>query len=137
MTQALIRRAFEGALSTWAAAQTPAIPVAWENVEFRQPAGRYLRAFLLPALTDSQDLGRVHRRYSGVFQVSVVMPTGTGAGAAEAIVGALATLFAPATPIVVSGLSVWASQPLSTGPAIPDGDRFVIPCSVPYLADTF
>lgn len=137
MSDALIRRAFEATLKTWADAQTPAIPVAWENVEFSQPAGRYLRAFLLPATTTSADLGRVNRRYAGVFQISVVMPTGTGAGAASAIVASLAALFSPAAPIVVSTLSVWPSQPLSAGPAIPEPDRFVIPCSVPYLADTY
>ena len=137
MSQALIRKALESTLATWAAAQTPAIPVAWENVEFAQPAGRYLRAFLLPATTTSADLGRANRRYVGVFQISVVMPAGTGPGAADAIVSALAALFSPSAPIVESGLSVWPSQPLSAGPAIPEPDRFAVPCSVPYIADTY
>ena len=95
MSQDRIRTALETVLSTWAAAQSPAIPVAWENVEFTQPEGRYLRAFLLPAQTISADIGRANRRYAGVFQVSVVMPLGDGPVPAEVIVASLAALFPP------------------------------------------
>lgn len=137
MSEALIRQAFESTLKTWADAQSPAIPVAFENFEFTQPAGRYLRAFLLPGDTDSGDVGRVNRRFVGVFQISIVMPTGDGPGAAGALVEQLRALFPPSAPIVVSGLSVWAQRPLSRGPALQERDRYVVPCSVFYLADTY
>lgn len=137
MSQDRIRTALETVLSTWAAAQSPAIPVAWENVEFTQPEGRYLRAFLLPAQTISADIGRANRRYAGVFQVSVVMPLGDGPVPAEVIVASLAALFPPATPIVQSGLTVWIKDPLSPSPAITERDRYRIPCSLSYLADTY
>lgn len=135
MTQALVRRALETALKTYADAQS--LSVAWENVEFSQPEGAYLRANMLPAETQSADIGRINRRYSGVFQVAVVFPTGTGPGAAEAIVAGIASAFSPATPLTAGGLSVWITQPLSQGPALPERDRFVIPCSLPYAADTY
>ena len=138
MTQPRIRRAFEVALAGYAAGHVPALPVAWENVELvPQPAGPYLRANLLPAGTFSSDLERKHRRYQGIFQIGIVIPTGGGSAAAEAIAGELAALFAPSVPTVVGGLTVWAAEPLSQAPAVPEGDRYLIPCSVPYLAHEF
>ncbi len=136
MTQARIRAAFESTLKTWADAES--ITVAWENVPVTsQPAALYLRAFLLPADTISRDIGRVNRRYAGLFQISIVAPLTGGPGAAEAIAQELADLFPPNVPITVSGLNVWPTQPLSTSPAINERDKFVIACTVPYLADTY
>ena len=89
------------------------------------------------AQTISADIGRANRRYAGVFQVSVVMPLGDGPVPAEVIVASLAALFPPATPIVQSGLTVWIKDPLSPSPAITERDRYQIPCSLSYLADTY
>lgn len=136
MTQAIVRRAFEATLKTWADAQP--LSVAWENRAFTPTNGTtYLRAFLLPIATASDDLGRVHRRYEGIFQVSICLPLGTGPGAGEAIVSALSTLFTPSTVITQSGLRIFVMQPLSPAPAIPEPDRYVIPCSLTYRADTY
>jgi hypothetical protein len=137
MSETLIRRGFESALKAWADAQNPVIPVAWENVELNpQPLGTYLRAFLLPAATFSEDLQRTHAVYRGIFQVTVCAPVGTGPAAAEAIVASLRALFAPSSTLLVSGLRVFITEPLSRGPGIPEPDRFNVPCSIPYRADT-
>jgi len=135
MTQAIVRRALESALKAYADAQS--ITVAWENIEFTQPDTVYLRAFVLPAETTSADIGRVNRRFSGVFQVSIVSPTGTGPAATETIAAGLSAAFPPATPLGAGGVTVWITEPLSQGPAIQDRDRYVIPCSLPYAADTY
>jgi hypothetical protein len=137
MSQAIVRQALELTLSTWAAAQSPAIPVAYENVEFTPPAGRYVRAFLLPAPTESLDLARVHRRYFGVFQVSLVMPKGTGPAAAEALLASLSAAFPTSAPIVRTNVRVWLTQPMSAAPAIQEPDRYVIPVSAPYEAHVY
>ena len=84
MSKALVRRGFEAALKTWADAQSPALPVAWQNVSFTPPAGRYARAFVIPAPTQSNTLDRSHRAYTGIFQVNLHMPINTGPAAAEA-----------------------------------------------------
>lgn len=136
MSNALIRAAFETRLATWAAAQTPAIPIAYENVTFVAPATRYLRSFLLPADTQSQTLDRAHREYLGVYQVSIVMPLNTGAGAGQALVSALDALFPPSAPLVQGGLSVVVVNPMSAASAIQEPDRYVIPVSCQYRADT-
>lgn len=135
MSETLIRRAFETRLKTYADANS--LPVAWENKALNpQPEGAYLRATLLPAATTSQTLDRVHAQFLGIFQIDVCAPTGTGPAAAETIVAALRSLFTPTAPMTVSGLLVYIVDPLSRLPAIPDGDRFQITCSLPYRADT-
>lgn len=135
MSEHLIRRAFETALQTWATANT--LPVAWENVELvPQPDGAYVRAFLLPAQTFSDDLQRAHSVFRGVFQISLCMPTGAGPAAAEALVASLRAAFPASVPLSAGGLTVFITDPLSRGPGIPEPDRYVVPCSLPYRADT-
>lgn len=137
MSQAIIRAALESTLKTWADAQSPALSIAFENTNMtQQPAGAYLRAFVLPAQTAADDLERALRRYGGVFQVSIVLPVGQGTAAGNAIVSALEALFAPQVPIAGDGLSIFVLAPLSAAPAILEPDRFVIPCSLTYRADT-
>ena len=130
-----IRRAFESRLSTWAAAQS--LPVAWQNVSFSPPSSAYLRAFLLPADTDSRDLAGQHREYRGVFQVSICLPEGEGPGAGEALVSALDALFPPSAPMLINGLQVYVVRPMSAAPALQEPDRYVIPVSCEYRANTY
>jgi len=136
MTQPIIRAALESALATYATGA--GLGVAYENVPFTPTEGvTYLRAFLLPAATASDDLGRAHRRFEGVFQVSICLPLGTGPAAGEAILAALGAAYVPATPITRSGVRIFLLQPLSPAPGIREPDRWVIPCSVPYRADSY
>ena len=134
MSQAIVRQAFEQRLDSWSIANS--VPVAWENVDFTPPAGPYTRAFLLPAQTTSDTLDKTHRRYQGVFQVTLVMPSGAGAGAAEALVVSLSSAFAPQTPLVVSGVTVYVLTPMSAAPAQQEPDRYVVPVSCQYEAHT-
>lgn len=134
MSQAIVRQALEIALNTWAASQTPVVPVAWQNVEFIAPAGRYARAFLLPSPTASDTLDKTHRLYAGIFQISLVMPAGTGSADAEALLSSLVTAFAPQTPLVRSGVTVYIIEPMGAASAIQEADRYVIPVSAPYQA---
>lgn len=137
MTQARIRSAFESALNAWAEAQTPAIPVAWQNVKFTQPATRYLRAFVLPAETATYGIDGLSREYLGVFQVSIVLPSGQGAADGEAISEELDALFSPSTALTSGGLSVYITRPMSPSSPQQETDRFVVPCSLAYQANTY
>lgn len=137
MSNHLIRSAFETTLKTWADAQIPAIPIAFENVTFTPPATRYLRAFLLPADTGSRDLEGRHREYLGVYQISIVLPIGNGAGPGETLVAALEALFPMTAPLTSGGLQVFITSPLSASKAPQDPDRYVIPCSLTYSVNTF
>lgn len=135
MSLPVIRAAFESRLSAWAA--TKGLPVAWQNAAFTPPATTYLRAFVLPAGTDCTTLERKDRRFRGVLQVNVVCAVDAGPGAAESLAAELDALFPPAVPMVRAGLSIWALTPMSAAPAIQSGDRFTVPVSCTYAADTY
>ena len=134
MSQTIIRRALEKKVATWATAA--GIPVAYENVGFVAHATAYARVNLLPAQTLSQTLDKLHRGYSGVFQVTLVMPIGAGPAAAETLAASLAAAFPPQTVIVESGVTVYITEPMSPAPAIQDEDRYLVPVSCPYVANT-
>jgi len=134
MSQSLIRAAFESRLKTWADAQTPIIPTAFENVSFTPPANRYLRAYLLPADTQSETYDGLHRAYTGVFQVNIIMPLNAGTGAAQVIADAIGALY-PVT-FTHSTIRVVITRPMGNRPAFVDGDRFILPIYLAYRVDT-
>lgn len=138
MSQDRIRYLFETRLSNWAAARNPVLTVAWQNHPFTPPAGMYLRAFLLPATTGSNDLAGAHRRYSGVFQVSIVGLPSVGSGAAEAVANELEALFPLNLALSIASpvFRVSTITPVTIAPAIQEGDRYVVPVSFRYRADT-
>jgi hypothetical protein len=134
MTQSIVRIAFETRLKTWADARTPALPVAWENVPFTPPVGRYARAFLLPARTQSETLNRSHRAYRGIFQVNLCMAVGSGASGAESLLSSLDAAFAQT--FTQGGLRIFLTAPFSAAAAIQAEDRYIVPVSAQYRADT-
>lgn len=133
MSQELVRAAFEVRLKTWADAQTPAIPVAWQNVVFDPPEGRYVRAFLLPSETQSRHLSRTDRSYAGLFQVSLCMPIGKGIRSAEALAGSLDAHF-PHT-FTQGALRIWLLRPFSIAAPLEEGNRIVVPVTTQYEAN--
>lgn len=135
MSQAIIRAAFETALKDWATANS--LPVQWQNTILDPEPAAYVRTFLLPAPTEAPDVQRLGREYLGVWQVSIVRPIGEGPGQGEALAESLAAVFPPATPIVRSGLRIYILQPLSPAPAVPEGARHVLPCSLSYRATVY
>lgn len=134
MSQTLVRAALETALNTWAAAQSPAIPVAWENATFTPPTTRYIRANILPADVQSLDLLGKHRGYRGVFQVTLCMPKGVGMAATETLVNALDVLFARASYFTAGGVRTQIVTPMSASTPLTDGSMLLTPVSCQYLA---
>lgn len=134
MSQKIVRAGLEKKLATWAAAQSPVLTVAWENVAFTSPAGPYIRAFLLPETTLSQTLDKVHRRYAGILQVNLVMPINGGASPAETLLASLLTAFTPATSFTESSVRIYITDPASAAPALTETNRFIVPVSIPYEA---
>ena len=134
MSDKIIRSLFEGRLKAWATARVPALPIAYEDVAFTPPAdgSTYLRAFLLPANTTSEDLEGKHTAYRGIFQVSVVTKAGIGRGAAEGI----AALYPNNLALTKSDLTVYVRSPMSTGSAQQGDTTTTLPLSIQYRADT-
>lgn len=139
MSDRLIRQLFEARLKTWADARAPALPVAFENVTFTPPANgsTYLRAFLLPADTTSRDLAGDNRNRSGVFQINIVAPIGTGPGAAEGIAAELEALF-PMNLLLTSGtFQVLQTSPVRKRRGITEDARYTVPVDFEYQSDTY
>lgn len=136
MSNKKCRQAIEARLATWAANRSPSLSVAYENAPFTAPTGLYLQGFLLPADTGSQDLAGAHRRYSGLYQITVRAPLNAGPGAAEGVLDELAALFPLNLRVTVTGLTLQVTTPVTAGPAAQDADRYVLPVSFGYRADT-
>lgn len=137
MSNAKCRRAIEARLYGWASTRDPVLRVAFENDKFTPtgPDETYLRGFLLPADTGSETLQGEHRRYTGVYQIDVMSPITIGAGAGEAILDEISTLYPMNVRITVAGLTVQVVSPVSAGPAQQDEGHFVLPTYFNYRAD--
>lgn len=136
MSAPWIRALLENRVSAFAT--THKLQVAWENLPFNPPANKlYLRAFLLPASTDSLDIEGDHRLYVGVLQVNVVGVAGNGPGAAGEIAEALAEHFPKNLTLGAAPKVVRMTSPMSVFPGIPGDDRYTVPVSGNYRADTW
>ncbi len=134
MTLATIRQGFETALKTWADAQTPAIPIAWPNVAFTPPAGRYVRSHVLPSPEEYLFFANTGREFRGIYQVSLCLPINTGSGAAETLAASMAAAFSAS--FTQSGLRIYLLRPFSCAPAITEESRYVVPVSTQFKAYT-
>ena len=138
MTQLRINRAFETILSTWAAAKSPPIAVAWDNMTFNPGVARFLRASVLPQPQRNEFLDARHRRYSGVFQVLLSVRPGATPGVAEAqaLAAEVEELFPMNVPLTNGGLTFQLTSPMGAVEAIPEPDKYTIPIWTRYRADT-
>lgn len=138
MSVKAIRAALESAVATWAAAQTPAVPVQYQNVAYTPAIGtRYLRTFTIPAETENPSLGDAHRRYTGILQANLYMPDGNGSGTGETLADSLLTYFARGESFTISGVTVRILQSPSVNPALNDNGWYIVPVAIRYQADIF
>ena len=139
MSDRIIRSLFEGRLKAWADTHVPKLVIAYEGVTFTPPAGgaTYLRAYLMPGNTDSEDLAGKHVSYRGVFQVSVVTASGSGTGDAGAIADEVAHLFPNNLALTKAGFTVYVRSPMATAAALQGETTSSLPLSFQYRADTF
>lgn len=138
MSQHIIRAALESRLAAWAAAQVPPLRVAYENATFQPPDGQdYLRAFLIPAATQSGDMAGKHREWRGVFQVTAVTQPGRGSGRAGQILAELDSVFPVNLSIVREGLRVRVQSPANALTPDDTGIAYELPISIGYQAQTY
>lgn len=137
MSQAAIRALYETRIKTWAEANE--YPVAFEDQPFTPPADSsqaYLRVFLLPAQTRSDDLAGSHRAYIGVLQIDILTQRDKGPGEGERILKSLELLLPVNLQLSSGGFSVSVITPLSAGPVQSNGARRHVPTSLRYRSDT-
>jgi hypothetical protein len=136
MSQKLVRALLESRLTAWAKARTPQIRIAYQNVTFTpQTNETYLAAYLLPASTTSITLEASDKVFSGVFQVSIVAPSGNGPGVAESIADELELLFPNALRLTRDALDLITMSPVETGPLLVGETTVTVPASFQYRAD--
>lgn len=137
MSHNIIASIYEARLIAWAKALPVPLKVVVENEAYTPANGStYLKAFTLPAGTTSNTLSGDHKLYTGVFQVSIVTPSGKFRGAAGAVADQIAALFPLYERITKGALTVVTMSPVDPGPGIPDDTAFTVPVSFMYRADT-
>jgi Bacteriophage related domain of unknown function len=138
VSDVIIRSVYEGRLKTWADARVPKLTIAFEDRVFVPPpdGSAYLKAYLLPGNSDSEDLAGAHKSYRGIFQVSVITKSGLGRGPAGQIADELAALFPNNLALTKTGFTVYVRSPTSNAPAIQSDTTSALPVSFEYRADT-
>lgn len=137
MSNKLIRSLLEKSLKDWAASRMPPLRIAYQDVAFTPGQDEtYLRCFVMPANTGSDDLAGVHRVYRGVWQVSIVKPKGGGLGAAGGIEVELSDLYLNNLLIKSGSFELFIRSPMSAAAPIGDEVNTTIPVSCQYRADT-
>lgn len=66
----------------------------------------------------------------------MVAPINTGPGAAEGIADEIAALFPLNLRLSVTGLTLQVIAPVTAAQGMQDGDRYIVPVSFRYRADT-
>ncbi|MFP5424700.1 MAG: phage tail terminator-like protein [Gammaproteobacteria bacterium] len=131
MSHARARQAIEVKLVTWAAAY----PIKVANFEqgFEPAAGEtYLRGFLLPGPTTCRYLGGDAYEYAGVYQVSIICPSGEPLATPEALIKALSDLFPVDSELSRSGFEGLIIEPVEQGPTITEPTTYTVPASISY-----
>lgn len=129
-----IAAALAARLGKWADAE--GIPVAWENVPFTPPSdGLYLAVHDMPATPRTVDLGLRCRIYSGVYQINVVAPAGTGRADVVTLADSVAELFPEGQEIEGRGFTCWIDQTPGIFRGITTSVSYTVPVSLNYRAD--
>jgi len=137
MRHASIASIYEAKLIAWNAARAQKLKIVFENTAYTPAAGEtYLRAFTIPGDTASNTLGGDHRLYTGVFQVSIIAPAGTGKTETNPLVSELTSLFALYARSTKDEVTVITMSPVDPGPGITGDSVYTVPVSFSYRADT-
>lgn len=120
---------------------SPAIPVAWPNVEFTPPtAAPWLKPDFLALPAQRPGLAHDSVRYlGGLLQVSVFVPLGTGEILASEIAGDVLAHFARGTKIVgditvVIGSVTGANGEPTEGTPVRESNWLQLPTTIPWFA---
>jgi hypothetical protein len=136
VSNAIIKSLLEARLETWADTRSPALGIEFKNSPFTPLTGEtYLRCYVLPAPTSSDDLAGAMRNYLGVLQISIVTPAGIGEGAAKGIESELDALFPVNLRLTSGAVTVHMITPMSAMSGTPDDGNYTLPVRAQYRAD--
>ncbi|MFZ3286544.1 MAG: phage tail terminator-like protein [Telluria sp.] len=131
MSIAKVRMAMEKRLAT----MSPALATAYENVTFSPVVGTpYQRINMLQAAPADLVKGRTLTELSGLMQVTLFYPQGTGPAAAEARAELIKAHFKPPMTLTEGAVNVHVNNTARVATGFPDGDRYAVPVSIPWIA---
>ena len=137
MSHAIIASVYEAKLIAWNAARPEKLKIVFENTAYAPADGEtYLRAFTIPGDTASNTLGGDHRLFTGVFQVSIIAPAGTGKAKTNPIAAELTDLFPIYARDTKGAVTVVTMSPVDPGPGITGDSTYTVSVSFSYRADT-
>ena len=120
-----------GKLDARLALLAPALPTAWQDVQFTPPAlgAPFQRTMLIPAPPFTPTLTEQVARDQGIYQIMLSFPAGNGSGAADRRASAIQAHF-PAQLDLGDRLRTRGKPTIA--PPLPDDARILIPVSVRY-----
>jgi len=131
MSLLTIRKLLEGRLNTL----SPSLPIAFENVSFKAPTTKYLRANINIRKPDDSVLGSSYYREIITFNVYVVDQINIGTGGAFTTAEAIRDLFAKGTALQESNVTIKIIQtPQIQGSTIAS-ERLVVPVLISAIAE--
>ncbi|WP_087694012.1 phage tail terminator-like protein [Pseudomonas sp. PE-S1G-1] len=137
MSHAIIASIYEAKLIVWNAARSEKLKIVFENTAYTPASGEtYLRAFTIPGDTASNTLGGDHRLFTGVFQVNIIAPAGSGKTKTNPISAELTALFPLYVRDTKNGFVVTPMTPVDVGPGITGDSTYTVPLSFSYRSDT-
>jgi len=136
MSQARVRNLFQTALNAYAT--TKNIRVAFDNVQMVPRANEtYLVSHLLPSSTATQTLNGDHKRFLGVYQITIVTPSGKATAQSDEIASELQEIFTIFKRYTDSdGFTVTVMTPLNVPEGKVQNGGWIVPCYFNYRADT-
>jgi pyruvate/2-oxoglutarate/acetoin dehydrogenase E1 component len=128
-----IRSELETRLKTFADAQIPPIPVAWEGQPFTPPAnGAFFEVKMLASTRVAHSISAENVRTRGNFQVNVVVRDGVGSKVADDLAESVIALY----PMLPKTGTVSVEQPPQKSAAILSLDKRVIAVTVNYRQES-
>lgn len=136
MSHARVRNLFQTALSTYAS--NKGIRVAFDNVQFTPTTNEtYLVSHLMPAQTSSRTLSGDHKAFVGVYQITIVSPSGRATSQSDQISVELQQEFTVYKRYTDStGFTVQVMSPIHTPEGKVQNGGWIVPCYFDYRADT-
>lgn len=124
-----IRSELETRLKTFADAQVPPIPIAWEGIPFTPPKdGAFFEVKMLAPISSSSNVAASNIRTRGNFQINVVDRDGVGPKKIEDLVDQVMALY----PMLPKTGTVSIEQPVQKSAAILLLDKRIIAVTVNY-----
>lgn len=130
MSQFIIQSELETRVKNWAAAQSPVVQVAYENVPFTKPADKspFVEVYLSPVVTSNVTVAGNRQRYLGNLYINIWTPDGKGTGQSNRILASLVSAF----PVVPKTGSVSIESLPNAKRAIYEDGWRVVPVTIQY-----